>query len=106
MNLFAEPQKSGIAPADINKLIQAMASLPHLNLRGLMTILPESLNAHEQVHAYQKLAQLKSDLNQTYHLNMDTLSMGMSGDYLLAIQAGSTIIRLGQAIFGARPKRG
>ena len=102
INLFNEPQKSGITPDHVKQLITEILQLPHLHLRGLMTILPDHFTAPEQLQAYQQLAALLAKLNQTLHLNMDTLSMGMSGDYLQAIAAGSTMIRLGQAIFGER----
>ena len=104
VNLFSEPQKSGIDTQNLDMLIQKFQDFPHLKLRGLMTILPEALNAEQQYKAYLELAQLKTELNLKYHINMDTLSMGMSNDYLTAIKAGSTIIRLGQAIFGPRIK--
>lgn len=106
VNLFDEPQKSGISCSKLDKLIQTIQTLPHLKLKGLMTILPISFNPQEQLQAFQRLADLKEQFNQKYKLTMDTLSMGMSGDYIQAIQAGSTIIRLGQAIFGARPQKG
>lgn len=102
VNLFHEAQKSGINPDDIIPLIQEIKKLPQLKLRGLMTILPDSFTKEEQLKAYQQLHDLKNKLNQNLQLSMDTLSMGMSNDYVEAIAAGSTIIRLGQAIFGPR----
>jgi pyridoxal phosphate enzyme (YggS family) len=104
VNLFDEPQKSGVSCSNLNELVQTIQNFSHLRLRGLMTILPASLTSHEEFEAFKKLAELKQQINQIHHISMDTLSMGMSGDYLYAIQAGSTIIRLGQAIFGARRK--
>jgi pyridoxal phosphate enzyme (YggS family) len=102
VSLFNESQKSGISVDDLGALIQEILRFPNLVLRGLMTILPQELNASQQLQAYQTLARLKELLNDKYHLSMDTLSMGMSTDYMQAVAAGASMIRLGQIIFGAR----
>lgn len=102
VNLFAEPQKAGIAPPDLGNLVKAITKLKHLKLKGLMTILPDHLSASEQHQAYLRLADLMHEVNQYCTPALDTLSMGMSDDYPQAIAAGATIIRLGQAIFGPR----
>lgn len=102
VSLFDEAQKSGISIADIDELVLEILQFPRLHLRGLMTILPQDLIVEEQFSAYQSLAQLKAKLNKKYHLSMDILSMGMSSDYEQAIKAGGNMIRIGQAIFGAR----
>lgn len=102
VSLFNESQKSGIRISELDKLVLEILKFPRLKLRGLMTILPLNLTPEEQLNAYHTLAQLQFDLNKKHHLSMDTLSMGMSGDYEQAIKAGATMIRIGQAIFGAR----
>jgi pyridoxal phosphate enzyme (YggS family) len=102
ISLFNEPQKGGIPAATAESLLQQIKSLQTLHIRGLMTMLPEGLSSEQQFLAYSQLAKLKDTLNHQLSLKMDTLSMGMSGDYKEAIKAGSTIIRLGTAIFGER----
>ena len=69
-----------------------------------MTILPLGLNETEQLNTFQNLAQLATEINQNsdYNFNLKELSMGMSSDYLLAIEGGSTMIRIGTIIFGER----
>jgi len=102
VNLDNEPSKAGVAPADIAKLALFIQSLPNLQLTGLMAI-PQQLNdANEQYKSFCKLADLLVVLNQRLGLDLTTLSMGMSSDWEAAIHAGSTIIRIGTAIFGER----
>jgi pyridoxal phosphate enzyme (YggS family) len=102
ISLFNEPQKGGISVEAVPTFLQQLLPLKTLQLRGLMTILPEGLSSEQQFLAYSRLSELKQKFNQELGLNMDTLSMGMSGDYKQAIKAGATIIRLGTAIFGER----
>lgn len=102
INLVDEPTKSGIPKTQAAELAKTVASLPHLQLRGLMTIPPPVKNTEENYELYLNLKNLMQDLNHELHLNMDTLSMGMSDDILPAIKAGSTIIRVGRALFGER----
>lgn len=104
VNIDGGPAKSGVAPADALALARAVAALPHLALRGLMTI-PEpaaDFAAAQAVHARARA--LLDALNAT-GLRLDTLSMGMSADMEAAIAAGSTLVRVGSAIFGPRPPR-
>jgi pyridoxal phosphate enzyme (YggS family) len=102
INLVAEETKSGILPEQAKELALAVSQLPHLKLRGLMTIPPPQKNQEEQYHLLSQLNQLKIAINQETGLKMDTLSMGMSEDLIPAIKAGSTIVRIGRAIFGER----
>ncbi|NDH08691.1 MAG: YggS family pyridoxal phosphate-dependent enzyme [Gammaproteobacteria bacterium] len=102
VNLFDEPQKSGCSINELDNLLKVVRQLSALNCRGLMTILPQALDKEAQLNAYRRLNQLMHHYNQALNLTMDTLSMGMSDDYPQAIQAGSNIIRIGQAIFGPR----
>ncbi|MBA6254311.1 MULTISPECIES: YggS family pyridoxal phosphate-dependent enzyme [unclassified Colwellia] len=97
VNISGEESKSGIAVKDIKALIDCIEHCPHLTLRGLMAI-PEK-NASEQ--SFEKMQQLYTQLKKD-HPSMDTLSMGMSGDLSDAIVKGSTMVRVGSAIFGAR----
>ncbi|MGX9419259.1 YggS family pyridoxal phosphate-dependent enzyme [Vibrio sp. WJH972] len=101
VNTSGEDSKSGINNEEVFALAELISSLPNLTLRGLMSI-PESVADYDsQYRAFQQLADLQSKLKQHYS-TIDTLSMGMSGDMKAAIDAGSTIVRIGTAIFGAR----
>lgn len=102
VNLAGEETKSGVLPEEAGELVRAVSQLPHLNLKGLMTIPPPQNNPQEQYNLLIKLNHLMNTINQELNLTMDTLSMGMSDDLISSIQAGSTIVRIGRAIFGER----
>lgn len=102
ISLIEEKNKSGISPEQATELALAINQLPHLKLRGLMTIPPVQENPQKQYEVFLQLNQLMHSLNQELRLNMDTLSMGMSDDIVPAIKAGSTLVRIGRAIFGDR----
>jgi pyridoxal phosphate enzyme (YggS family) len=98
VNQGDEQQKSGVAPADVAELARAIAGLPRLKLRGLMTLPPQT---GTPAHWFAELAALRVRL-ASEGLALDTLSMGMSADFAEAIAAGATLVRIGTAIFGAR----
>ena len=101
VNISGEASKSGIEPEQIFALAELISSLPNLTLRGLMSI-PANVDDHAaQLATFQRLADLQTQLQKRYP-HIDTLSMGMSGDMSAAIEAGSTMVRIGTAIFGAR----
>ncbi|PRQ64307.1 YggS family pyridoxal phosphate-dependent enzyme [Vibrio sp. V01_P9A10T6] len=101
VNTSGESSKSGIDEHEIVELAELISALPNLTLRGLMSI-PENVPDYAaQLAAFQKLASLQAQLSERF-LGLDTLSMGMSGDMQAAIEAGSTMVRIGTAIFGAR----
>lgn len=102
INLVDEQTKSGTLPEHAAELAMNISQLPRLKLRGLMTIPPPQTDEKEQYQIFLRLNQLLCTLNQKLGLKMDTLSMGMSDDIVPAIQAGSTIVRVGRAIFGER----
>jgi len=104
VNVSLEESKSGVAPSEVEMLAQAINTLPRLKLRGLMAIpapTPDTQLQHEQFAMVRQLYQQLN--NQGYAL--DTLSMGMSEDFAIAIAEGATMIRIGTAIFGARQTR-
>lgn len=103
VNTSGEASKSGIDDDEIFALAELISHLPNLTLRGLMSI-PANVSDYEsQLAAFTQLAQLKDKLEQHFpNQRIDTLSMGMSGDMEAAIEAGSTMVRIGTAIFGAR----
>jgi pyridoxal phosphate enzyme (YggS family) len=98
VNISAEASKSGLLPADVAALAHQVAALPRLKLRGLMAVPEPGPGALAQ---HQTMAALFASL-QAEGLALDTLSLGMSADLEDAIQAGSTMVRVGSAIFGAR----
>ncbi|MDN3637738.1 YggS family pyridoxal phosphate-dependent enzyme [Simiduia curdlanivorans] len=102
VNIDDEASKSGVAPAELKALAQAVLALPRLKLRGLMVIPKPSDDPAQQRAAFTKARQLQDQLNQTLNIELDTLSMGMSGDLEAAIAEGATIVRVGTDIFGAR----
>ncbi len=104
VNLDGGTNKSGVTPAELTALVQAVAGLPHVCLRGLMTI-PEPAADFEAACALHAKARAVFDqINQSGVLAspMDTLSMGMTADLEAAIHSGSTMVRVGTAIFGSR----
>lgn len=101
VNIDDEATKSGVAPADVLALAEAIEALPRLRLRGLMTIPAPQDNPQRQRVGFRALADLRQRLADA-GMALDTLSMGMSDDLEAAIAEGSTIVRIGTAIFGAR----
>ena len=101
VHLGDESTKSGVAPAGLAALAGAVAELPRLRLRGLMSLPPEEKDPARQRRWFAQLRQLLEGLNTTGH-RLDALSMGMSGDFEAAIAEGATHVRIGTAVFGAR----
>jgi pyridoxal phosphate enzyme (YggS family) len=104
VNVSGESSKSGIAPVDAPALVRAIAPLPGLRLRGLMTIPEPTNDISLQRGRFESLRALKDEISRAGP-ELDTLSMGMSGDLEAAVEAGATMIRIGTAIFGPRPAK-
>ena len=102
INISGEASKSGIAPPALPAFARQVAALPRLKLRGLMAIPAPSVDVQQQRRTFARVRELLETLNQQ-GLALDTLSMGMSDDMEVAIAEGATIVRIGTAIFGARP---
>ena len=104
VNVGEEASKSGFAAEDILPLMEKSAEFPNICIKGLMAIPPISHNSGENLKFFQKMFHLSVDISAKKYDNVmvDCLSMGMSGDYPDAIACGSTMIRVGTAIFGAR----
>ncbi|AAU92217.1 MULTISPECIES: YggS family pyridoxal phosphate-dependent enzyme [Methylococcus] len=100
VNIGGEPTKSGVTPAAVAELAQAVAALPRLRLRGLMAIPAPTADEREQRAAFRRLRELLEGLGMP---GLDTLSMGMSDDLEAAVAEGTTLVRVGTAIFGRRP---
>ncbi len=101
VNISGEDSKSGVTLAEVADLCEAINGLENICLRGLMAIPAPCYDTAQQRLTFRPLAQLLQRLAVKYP-QMDTLSIGMSGDYAAAIAEGSTIVRIGSAIFGAR----
>ena len=101
VNLAGEESKGGVAPAATAELAAAVAKLPRIALRGLMCIPPEEKELARQRAWFARLRTLLAELNAAGG-RLDTLSMGMSGDFEAAILEGATIVRIGTALFGPR----
>ena len=104
VNIGEEASKSGFGEKDILPLLEKTGEFPNICIKGLMAIPPISEKSGDNLKFFQKMYHLSVDIKQKKDDNVmvDCLSMGMSGDYLDAIQCGSTMIRVGTAIFGAR----
>ena len=98
VNVDSEPQKNGVVPADLATLVCGVAQLPKLRLRGLMAI-PERGRTSS---SFRRTKALFDAQTPTAGPHWDTLSMGMSDDFAVAIKEGSTLVRIGTAIFGPR----
>ena len=109
VNVGGEESKSGVAPEDLFALAQKAAVLPHVRLRGLMAIPPAAHAPGENRPFFAEMKQLFVDIKGKMDDNssaMDSLSMGMSGDYMDAVREGATLVRVGTALFGPRPPMG
>lgn len=100
VNVSGESSKHGVAPHEVAALAAAVQALPHLRLRGLMTLPAPSRDPAEQRSAFARLAALA----RASAVPFDTLSMGTSDDYAAAIAEGATLVRLGTAVFGPRQR--
>jgi pyridoxal phosphate enzyme (YggS family) len=101
VNCSAEPQKGGIAPEALRNLLDQLAALERLEVRGLMTMSAFTDDPAEQHRAFGLLRELRDEAERSGH-RLPELSMGMSGDYPAAVEEGATMIRLGTVLFGER----
>ena len=104
VNVDGQAGKAGCRPEDLAALADAVAAAPHLRLRGLMAIPEPHPDPAVRRAAFRALRTLFEQA-RSRHPGLDTLSMGMSGDYPLAIEEGATLVRIGTALFGARGPR-
>ncbi len=104
VNVAKEESKFGIMPEDTLETVQAIAALKHVHIQGLMTIAPYVDDPEENRPYFEKLHKLSVDIadKKVNNVNMSILSMGMTNDYQVAIEAGATIVRVGTGIFGER----
>lgn len=103
VNIGGEAAKSGFAPEDIAAAAETALAMPHVRVRGLMTIPPVETVPHGNLVYFEKMHRLYVDINgKIYDNELEYISMGMSGDFADAIRVGSNMVRVGTAIFGAR----
>jgi PLP dependent protein len=108
IKLSDEPAKTGLDPAGraLEELVARVPNLPHVELRGLMTVAPFDENPETARHCFRRLRELRDDIAGRHPgLDLRELSMGMSGDFEIAIEEGSTLVRIGTGLFGAREVR-
>lgn len=104
VNIAEEESKFGIHKEETVELVKKIAKLPNIRIKGLMTIAPFVENAEDNRLYFREISQLSVDIkNQNIdNVSMDVLSMGMTGDYMVAIEEGATLVRVGTGIFGER----
>ena len=104
VNMAGEESKFGVTPEHTEALLRQIAPMEHIRVRGLMTVAPFVENQEENREVFRQMRELLVDMNgkKIDNIKMDTLSMGMTGDYEVAIEEGATIVRVGTGIFGER----
>lgn len=104
VNIAGEESKFGVQGDAAVQLVEEIAKLPNLNIRGLMTIAPYVDQPEDNREHFRNLRQLAVDINHKNidNVSMGVLSMGMTGDYMVAIEEGATMVRVGTGIFGIR----
>lgn len=104
VNIGAEESKSGLAPEDVIPFLEEISTFDHIKVCGLMAIPPILVNSSTQKQYFQKIMDLYIDISakKIDNINMTVLSIGMSSDYDIAIEHGSTLVRIGTAAFGER----
>ena len=104
VNVAQEESKFGLKTEEVLSLVESVAALPHINIKGLMTIAPYVEDPEENRGIFRHLKKLSVDIaaKNINNVNMSVLSMGMTGDYQVAVQEGATMVRVGTGIFGER----
>ena len=103
VNIGGEEAKSGFAPEAVEEAVRYARTLPHIRLRGLMTIPPVAVEQGANIPYFEKIRALFVDIGEKMYDNKwEYISMGMSDDYAEAVRCGANMVRVGSAIFGAR----
>lgn len=104
VNIAQEDSKFGLHPSEVENFIRNISTMQHICIKGLMTVAPFVENPEENRYYFRQLRELLVDINEKKidNVHMDILSMGMTGDYEVAIEEGATIVRVGTGIFGKR----
>lgn len=108
VNVAEEESKFGFRTEEVEAAVMKIKEFPHVHIKGLMTIAPFVSNSEDNREVLKKLYQLYVDIRSKNidNVNMSVLSMGMTGDYEVAVEEGATMIRVGTGIFGARTRNG
>ena len=104
VNLGGEESKSGIEPDELGSFLEKLSELDNIRLSGLMALPPYCDNAEDSRKYFIKLRELRDNFISSYN-TLNELSMGMSHDFEIAVEEGATIVRVGTAIFGERPRK-
>lgn len=104
VNVAGEASKFGYQPAGLLTDFQALSQLPRLEIHGLMTIAPYTPTPERVRPVFRRLRELRAECEQLLGVPLPHLSMGMSGDFEVAIEEGATLVRIGTALFGPRPR--
>lgn len=99
VNISGEVSKTGFKEDEFKSVFEKIKDLPNIKILGLMTIAPNSEDDNLKRDCFLKLKDLKDEVNKKYSVNLKELSMGMSNDYKIAVECGSTMVRIGKAIF-------
>jgi len=104
VNVSGESTKAGVDPENLIDFLLTLSKMGNINVKGLMTIAPYTDEPEEVRHIFRKLKKLSVDIagERIENISMEELSMGMSGDYAIAVEEGATIVRIGSAIYGER----
>ena len=104
VNVAEEESKFGVKVSEVLPLVESIAAFPHIKIMGLMTIAPYVEDPEENRPVFRQLKKLSVDIDakNINNVNMSVLSMGMTGDYQVAVQEGTTMVRVGTGIFGER----
>jgi pyridoxal phosphate enzyme, yggS family len=104
INVAKEASKFGVNPEDAENFIREVSKFPNINIKGLMTVAPYTDISEENRKYFRQLKKIMVDLNSKniHNVSMNVLSMGMTGDYEVAIEEGATLVRVGTGIFGSR----
>ena len=105
VNISGEVQKSGVCETDLKQLLESIHNLDNLHVDGLMTMPPFFDEPERARPVFSRLRELREELRTCTGLELPHLSMGMSGDFIQAIEEGATLVRVGTSIFGQRPVR-
>jgi len=104
VNISGESTKAGIEPENLKNFLLSLSKMGNISVRGLMTIAPYTEDPEVVRPVFRKLKKLSVDMarERVENISMEVLSMGMSGDYTIAVEEGATIVRIGSAIYGER----
>ena len=105
VNVSGEKSKNGLSPADVPALLEYyLSNCNRVSIEGLMTMAPYDPDPESARPYFRRLRELRDDMEKRYSISLPHLSMGMSGDFEVAVEEGATFVRLGTILFGDRPK--